>query len=393
MPVIKSLKSPFTLSEKEYSYRTGTINISKVVFKVVEKLLSNNPNIVLGANNNKEKKEILKNEIIKLLDQDTYFDISGRDHFIKKVFDFIFEYGVLQKYIEDDNISDIDGTAYNEFSIKRRGIREKIEVDFYDKETFLTYCKLIAIRNGGILNENDSHSRVADLKNRLRINVSIPPRNISGPAISIRKHRRQSYTTDDLIIEKMLNNNIRNILVDYMKNDKSIIVCGKGAAGKTTLLRALINTIDEMERVLIIESDAEIYPDKKYCIEQRVKRKAEGGKEITLDMLIKDGLTMSLDTYCIGEITGKEAYDFIKASYSGHRVLGTIHADCCTEAITRLISLAYSNRAIESEETLRKMILEGLDAIVFLKQFKVIEIIEIKNKNSIVKIYEREANK
>ena len=40
---------------------------------------------------------------------------------------------------------------------------------------------------------------------------------------------------------------------------------------------------------------------------------------MTLKDLVLDGLTMSLDTYCVGEITGDEAWEFIKAAFSGHR--------------------------------------------------------------------------
>lgn len=375
MPVIKSLKNPLIFDDESNQYKTGSINVGNIVFDITESILGTNPNIVIGAKDENDKMVVLKNEILKLLDKDIYFDSKGRENLVKKVFDFIFGYGELQQYVDDEEISDIDGTAYNEFSIKRKGIREKIEVSFSNNETFETYCKLIAIRNGGILNENDSHSRVADLKNRLRINVSIPPRNIKGPAISIRKHRKESYTIEDLVTEKMLDEKSMGILLKYIKENKSILFCGKGASGKTTLLRALINSIDEMERVLIVESDAEIYSDKKYCIEQRVKRDSEGGHAITLEMLIKDGLTMSLDTYCIGEITGTEAYDFIKASCTGHRVLATIHSDNATDCISRLVSLASTSRTIESEENLYKMARSGIEAIVYLKSFKVIEII------------------
>ena len=34
---------------------------------------------------------------------------------------------------------------------------------------------------------------VTDNQKRLRINVSVQPRNVSGPAISIRKHPKKSY--------------------------------------------------------------------------------------------------------------------------------------------------------------------------------------------------------
>ena len=47
-------------------------------------------------------------------------------------------------------------------------------------------------------------------------------------------------------------------------------------------MRAFINVLPEMERVLIVESDAELYPDKPYCIEQRIKKQNEGGRPVTL---------------------------------------------------------------------------------------------------------------
>ena len=178
----------------------------------------------------------------------------------------MFGYGELQPYIDEEDITDIDVTRYNQFVIKRNGMRSKIPVNFGNEKIFDTYCKLIAIRNGGILNENDSHCRVTDEKNRLRINVSIRPRNIAGPSISIRKHRKISYTLDDLKCLGMLDDELVSLLQRLAQSDASILFCGKGAAGKTTLMRAFINVLPEMERVLIVESDAEIYPDKPYCI-------------------------------------------------------------------------------------------------------------------------------
>ena len=124
----------------------------------------------------------------------------------------MFGYGALQKYIDDEDISDIDGTAYNEFSITKNGKRQVVDINFGDRATFGTYCRLVAVRSGGFLNEDDTHCRTADLSRKLRINVSIPPRNVSGPAISIRKHRSRAYTYDELIKLKMLEPESRLIL-------------------------------------------------------------------------------------------------------------------------------------------------------------------------------------
>ena len=109
----------------------------------------------------------------------------------------------------------------------------------------------------------------------------------------------------------------------------------------------------EMERVLIAESDSEIYPNKPYCIQHRVKKKNEGGVEMTLQDLIRDGLTMSLDTFCIGEIVGNEAWDFIKAAFSGHRSVATVHSESASGVFDRLMSLARREGCAHSERTVK----------------------------------------
>ena len=299
MPLVKTLFEPIAVvSDKG----TATcVSIENLAMKITGEIIEEKPYFVMNAFGEKEDREGLRREIIRILDRDNLYFSVNRDELIRGIFDFMFGYGALQKYIDDEDISDIDGTKYNEFTIKKLGSRFRIAVDFGDSASFETYCRLIAVRSGGFLNEDDTHCRTADIENKLRINVSIPPRNVSGPAISIRKHRHNPYTLPDLHSLGMLDDKSSEIINELTKSNSSILFCGKGAAGKTTLLRAFLNALPELERVLVVESDAEIYPKKAFCIEQRTKRPEEGGRPVSLEKLIRDGLTMSLDTYCIGE--------------------------------------------------------------------------------------------
>ncbi len=377
MAVLKSLSILNDLPDNS-RYAKGSYPLSKVVTDVTKEILSASPELVVNAYYDNRQRSFLENRILNILDRQQYFAIGSKRKMIKSIFDFMFGYGQLQEYIEDDEISDIDGVRYNCFSVTKNGVRMPADIDFCTEADFFVYCKLIALRNGGILNENDSHCRVADIRNKLRINISIHPRNISGPALSIRKHRRNAYTLEDLNEIGMLDSTCTDILMETLLSDKTIILCGKGGSGKTTLLRELINVLPEMERVLIVESDAEIYPDKLYCIEQRVKRDNEGGNPITLDMLIKDGLTMSLDTYCIGEIVGSEAMAFLNACCSGHRFLTTMHADKPKDCAKRLVALAKGAKGISDEKMLLSLFGEGVDCIVFMQDFAVTEIMNVK---------------
>ncbi len=380
MPVVKSHHKLFY--EENYNAVSKPGDLNTIISSITNDILKECPELVADVSAGRTDRSALETAIIRDIDLKRYHCGIFRDELIRKVFDFMFGYGELQPYIEEEDITDIDGTRYNQFAIRRHGIRSKIPVHFGNEKIFDTYCKLIAIRNGGILNENDSHCRVTDEKYRLRINVSVKPRNIAGPAISIRKHRRVSYTVDDLKELGMLDDELADLIKKLSQTDASILFCGKGAAGKTTLMRAFVNILPEMERVLIVESDAEIYPDKPYCIEQRIKKQNEGGRPVTLKDLVRDGLTMSLDTYCVGEITGDEAWDFVKAAFSGHRGLATTHSESAYDAFARLLTLSKGANIGESEKTVKEMLGRSIDIIFYLKEFKVVEVLEVLGYDS-----------
>jgi pilus assembly protein CpaF len=378
MPVITT-HHKLILNERDCSlYDRNSSDINQLVSNITFDILKDSPGLVADVSNGIADISVLETTIIKTMDRHKYHFGLFRETLIRKVLDFMFGYGELQQYVMDDSISDIDGTKFNEFIIKRNGVREKVNISFGNEKIFDTYCKLIAVRNGGILNENDSHCRVTDEKNRLRINVSIKPRNISGPAISIRKHRMKSYTLDDLMNIGMINVQMLDFIRKLAASDATVIFCGKGAAGKTTLMRAFVNSMPEMERVLIVEADAEIYPDKPYCIEQRIKKHNEGGRAVTLKGLLQDGLTMSLDTFCVGEIVGDEAWEFVKAAFTGHRGVATTHSENAEDAFGRLLTLSKGANIGESEKTIKDMLAKSIDYIFYLKDFKVVEVLQVE---------------
>lgn len=376
MPVVKSHHKYMFEGRTGEAERSGS-DINTIVTSITNDILKESPGLVADVASGAVVRSVLETAVIKIMDAHKYHYGLYRDELIRKVFDFMFGYGELQRYIEDDDITDIDGTVYNQFVIKKGGVRSRASVNLGSEKIFDTYCKLVAIRNGGILNKNDSHCRVTDEKYRLRINVAIRPRNIAGPSISIRKHRMKSYSIKDLVKLGMLDPNLEKFLFQLAQSDSSILFCGKGAAGKTTLMRAFVNILPEMERVLVMESDAEIYPDKPYCIEQRIKKQNEGGRTVTLRDLVRDGLTMSLDTYCVGEITGDEAWEFIKAAYTGHRGIATTHSESAEDAFGRLLTLSKGANIGESEKTIKEMLARSIDYIFYLRGFKVDKVIRV----------------
>jgi len=339
---------------------------TKVTFQIVQRFPSLIADVEAGIVND----SVLKTEIVQLIDELNLF--YEREELIRSVMNYMFGYGILQNLIEDDDISDIDVPRYNFCMIKRNGIKEIIPLSFLNEDDFERFCKLIIIRNGGVINENDAHARVSDAFHRLRINVTIPPRSVTGPSLCIRKHRKKSYDLLDLCNLQMMTKEQMSLLENIMKEHSRFIICGKGASGKTTLLRALLEQTEKTDRILVCEKDQELHLQGINFIVQRIKK---GGvhSELSLKELIADGLTMSLDGYCIGEIIGDEAWEFIKAGHTDHRVFGTLHANSSKDVVQRLLMLIEPIVSL-SEDRLEQLIFESIDYIIYMDQFKVASI-------------------
>lgn len=388
MPVVESLHNKKDTESRIISLDKISSDINILISDITFDILRDSPTMVTEVQSGKLNKAVLEKAIVQTIDKNRYHIGIDRATVISKVFDYMFRYGPLQSYILDDSISDIDGTTYNNFTITKFGKREYIPISFGNEKIFENYCKIIALRNGGILNENDTHCRISDENRRLRINLAIRPRNRSGPSISIRKHPMKNYTFEDLIGFGMMDAETAKGLKELALSDKSILITGQGASGKTTILRAIIDNVDEMERILIAESDSEIYPQKPNCIVQKVKKKNEGGIPVTLSDLLIDGLTMSLDTYVVGELVDAAAWYFLMAGFSGHRVMATTHTGSASDAMPRMLTLSKMAGISESEKTIKEMIASSIDIVIHMANFKVMEIIEVSGYNSQINKYD-----
>ncbi len=361
--------------------------------EVVGELIGQHAELLAKVETGQVEQSVLELELSKVLDRQGMS--GGRRERLRALMNHMFGYGILQSYLENPQVTDLIGTSYDHFFVKIKGETQRIPVRFADEKRFENYCKLIVIRNGGMLNENDNHARVADEQLKLRINAVIPPRSAKGAFLAIRKHRSTAYDLEDLKELDMLDDVSMEWVEKIATGSSRFIVCGKGAAGKTTLLRAMINAVGEQQRLLICEADTELYPDSPTAIVQKVIQRGAYGKTVTLNDLVKDGLTMSLDGYCIGEITGPEAWDFVKAGYTDHRVMGTIHSSGAEELVHRLLVLSEIAKLGIGEAVAQDMISRSVDYVIYLKDFQLRQIHQFEKdslgKIALKPIYERGA--
>lgn len=369
------IKSHHTQLDRQNAYEQP-LSVD-VIKEIITHIINKHASLIVDIETNDASPDLLHHEIAKYLDQTKQYEMN-RDDVMLHVMNYMFGYGILQSYIEDEDVTDIDICRYDFIIIKKYGNKEVAPIRFSDELEFTNFCKLIVIRNGGVINESESHARVSDSKYRLRINVTIAPRNIIGSSMTIRKHRLSSYKISDLRQMQMMNASTEMFLKKLMKVSTRILIVGKGASGKTTLLRALLHEIPLTERFLVCESDTELYPENPNFIVQKVSQQKK--KKLHLQELVRDGLTMSLDGYCIGELVGEEVHEFIKAGYTDHRIIGTLHAIGVEEAVPRMISMMDKAQS----EKMYEFIGQSLDIIIYMKKFKIVEIAEIYYNKGLV---------
>jgi twitching motility protein PilT len=118
-----------------------------------------------------------------------------------------------------------------------------------------------------------------------------------------------------------------------------IVLAGVTGSGKSTTIAAMLDYINERERVhiLTIEDPIEyLFTDKKAVINQR---------EVGLDVLdwhtaLKHAVRQDPDVILVGEMRDRVTFEAgINAAETGHLVFGTIHASSAPSTIGRILDL------------------------------------------------------
>lgn len=283
----------------------------------------------------------------------------------------IFGYGILDKYVNDKSINNIYINKYNDIWIERGRERTEIEESFESNEALESFTRILQSNLGAELNRDKSIATLDDRARNFRIACAIEPSTQDGPKLTIRTHHNtdSNLNLEKLISTGMLSEIDASFLISEIDNGKNIIFIGKGNAGKTTMLRALLNETNIYRRIMVIEESGELRLTRKNTQAYLVKRN-DRGKTIGVSELVEHGLISSIDCYVFSEVRGEEALTFCDTAFSGHQFLTTLHGRYAAEVEERLlINMKKSGTDIPSD-ILLKMIRKSIDYVVYVENLK-----------------------
>ncbi len=175
-----------------------------------------------------------------------------------------------------------------------------------------------------------------------RVAATLFPISTAGNTLTIRKFARVPWNVISLIKSKTTSTEILAFVWLAIQYERSVMVAGATASGKTSMLNALCAFIPPSQRVISIEDTREILLPKALHwnwvpMTSRLPN-PEGQGEVTMLDLIVASLRMRPDRIIIGEVRRREqAETMFEAMNTGHAVYSTIHADNVEQVKRRLL--------------------------------------------------------
>lgn len=353
----------------------------KIVNEVTEYLIEEYSNIIGTVGFGEKNRDAVENVIREKINKDYNFNNYNTEELVKIVFDKLFGYGILEKYINDKEVSDIRAVKWNSIYIMKNGKWLKVEDRFSNELEFYNFVRYCVLKNNGRITYEQPIVVVSDKEKHLRIEAGISPVNIISPSLVIRIHRPEiNISLDELCYKyKMFDKSIYKFLCEAIEEGLNIVIAGKGGSGKTTLLRAIINEIPDTVSITSNEETAELYCKHGNMIQREIVKNRNKGN-ILLEDLTRQSLVMSNDAIVIGEIKGAEAMSFFDGISTGHVGYATVHADSSALVIDRLVTLIKKDILAQqySDKYLRNLLAQSLDIIIYMKNFKIHEVSTVK---------------
>jgi pilus assembly protein CpaF len=249
--------------------------------------------------------------------------------------------------------------------VEKGGKLIKSPIAFDDDDHVLRIIDRIILPLGRRV-DADSPTVDARLPDGSRVNAVIRPVAIDGPAITIRKFKKDKLSIQQLIDYGSLTANMAEFLRACVVARLNIVISGGTGSGKTTLLNVLSSYIPEHERIISIEDAAELQLQQDHIMRMETKvPNVDGTGAVTIRDLVRNSLRMRPDRIIVGECRGGEALDMLQAMNTGHDgSLTTLHANSPRDALSRLETMVLMAGMDLPLKVVRQQISSAVDLIV-----------------------------
>ena len=296
------------------------------------------------------------------------------DHFPDIMAEYTYGTYGIGDLLDDPNISEIYIDGFDRIRVKRRDGNISKKPPIAENKEALMLMVQNWVRASGSNKTFDEGSPEVNIKlpNGDRMHaIALGP---DGVNVTIRRHDFSLNKLSQLEQLGTLTTKTRRFLEAAVKAKLNIVVVGGTGAGKTTILRCLLNNVGATERVITAEDTEEIgfkyYAPEKWCVSLMSREpNLEGEGGIPLKNIVIASLRMDPTRVVVGEVRSSEALPMLMAMSQGNDgSMCTIHGQSATNAVQRLRTYLMSFCEVPTTESCMSMIGEAVNVIVFMKR-------------------------
>ena len=288
----------------------------------------------------------------------------------------LFGVGRLQPLLDDPYIENIDINGCDRVFVGYADGREMMAEPVAENDDELVeLIQVLAAYSGLSSRPFDSANPQLDLRLPDGARLSAVMDVTLRPSVSIRRARLGKVFLADLVGNGTLLPEAAAFLAAAAAARKNIMIAGATNAGKTTLLRAIVNEIPSGERLITVERALELGIDQfpelhpnVVAFEERLPN-MEGHGEIPMAELVRRSLRMNPSRVIVGEVLGDEIVTMLNAMSQGNDgSLSTIHANSSLEVFNRIATYAIQSAERLPVEATHMLIAGAIDFVVFVEK-------------------------
>ena len=247
--------------------------------------------------------------------------------------------GPLEPLLAASGVTDVLVNGPADVWLDRGAGLERAPVSFRDDAAVRRLAQRLVTSCGGRLDDAQPFAD-AVLPDGTRVHAVLPPL-VDRPTISLRVLARRRLSLADLARAGALPGPTADLLRAIVAARLTFVVTGGTGAGKTTLLGALLATVGERERLLLIEDAPELVVEHPHVVRLLTRpANIEGAGGVGQRELVRQALRMRPDRLVVGEFRGAEMVELIVALNTGHEgCAATLHANSAADVPARFTAL------------------------------------------------------
>lgn len=278
--------------------------------------------------------------------------------------------GPLLKYLTADRLQDVKEVVMNK--PQRIGYEmvdgswKFIDAPELTLEQLLDAARVLANRAGQIFGP-DKPMLACKMPMGHRLQIVTGYNCGTSWSLTLRIQRRKKFTFADFGFDEETS----NVIIDAIKKQKTLLISGGTASGKTSFMNVALQYIPLEERLITLEDVPELLLPHENWVQLLFHNDAGEEDDAGVTELLNATLRMRPDRILLGEIRKENAFAFCSAINTGHEgSMATIHANTPKMAMQAVLNRVLMNGDINEAAltVLRNQLDEDIYGVIQLNR-------------------------